>query len=73
MFYKDSALARIPNKLWPLLAVNLVAALSFSLVIPFLWVMTKKYGGNAFVYGILGATFWIIDTERPQSSCSSIE
>lgn len=47
----------IPRKLWPLLAVNFISTLSFSLVIPFLWILNDDFGGNAFIYGLLGATF----------------
>ena len=41
----------------PLLAVNFVGTLGFSIVVPFLVVLVTKWGGNAVVYGILAATY----------------
>lgn len=41
----------------PLLAVNFVGTLGFSIVTPFLVVLVTKWGGNAVVYGILAATY----------------
>ena len=41
----------------PLLAVNFVGTLGFSIVTPFLVVLVAKWGGNAVVYGILAATY----------------
>lgn len=41
----------------PLLAINFVGTLGFSIVTPFLVVLVTKWGGNAVVYGILAATY----------------
>jgi DHA1 family tetracycline resistance protein-like MFS transporter len=46
---------RIP--LLPLLLVNFIGTLGFSIVLPFLVFLVTKFGGNALVYGILGATY----------------
>ncbi len=57
----DSAVAS-PNSpqrspLTPILAVNFVGALGFSIVLPFLIFLVTRLGGNALVYGIMGATY----------------
>lgn len=41
----------------PILAVNFVATLGFSIVLPFLVYLVTRFGGNAFVYGVMGATY----------------
>ena len=41
----------------PLLAVNFVGTMGFSIVTPFLVVLVTQWGGNAVVYGILAATY----------------
>ncbi|MFV2001793.1 MAG: hypothetical protein ACC619_02315 [Paracoccaceae bacterium] len=41
----------------PLLAVNFVGTLGFSIVVPVLVILVTKWGGNAVVYGILAATY----------------
>jgi len=41
----------------PLLAVNFVGTLGFSIVLPFLVFLVDRWGGNALVYGVLGATY----------------
>ena len=43
--------------LFPLLLVNFVGTLGFSIVLPFLVFVVMKYGGNAIVYGLLAATY----------------
>jgi MFS transporter, DHA1 family, tetracycline resistance protein len=43
--------------LFPLLLVNFVGALGFSIVLPFLVFVVMKFGGNAIVYGLLAATY----------------
>jgi len=45
------------RSLTPLYLVNFIGTLGFSIVLPFLVVMVLKFGGNEFVYGILGATY----------------
>jgi len=41
----------------PILAVNFVATLGFSIVLPFLVYLVTRLGGNALVYGVMGATY----------------
>ena len=43
--------------LLPILSVNFVGTLGFSVVLPFLVFLVTKWGGNAFVYGMMGATY----------------
>jgi DHA1 family tetracycline resistance protein-like MFS transporter len=43
--------------LFPLLLVNFVGTLGFSIVLPFLVFLVMKFGGNALVYGLLAATY----------------
>jgi DHA1 family tetracycline resistance protein-like MFS transporter len=43
--------------LFPLLLVNFVGTLGFSIVLPFLVFLVMKFGGNAIVYGLLSATY----------------
>ncbi|NIM51056.1 MAG: MFS transporter [Gemmatimonadales bacterium] len=42
---------------YPILAVNFVGALGFSIVLPFLVFLVTRLGGNALVYGVMGATY----------------
>ncbi len=41
----------------PLLAVNFVGTLGFSIVTPFLVILVTQWGGNAVIYGVLAATY----------------
>ncbi len=43
--------------LYPILAVNFVGTLGFSIVLPFLIFLVTKLGGNALIYGVMGATY----------------
>jgi len=43
--------------IFPLLLVNFISTLGFSIVIPFLVFLVTKFGGNALVYGIIGAVY----------------
>ena len=45
------------TKLFPLLVVNFIGTVGFSLVLPFLVFLVTDWGGNAFVYGVAGATY----------------
>ncbi len=45
------------TRLFPILLVNFIGTLGFSIVLPFLAVLVAKLGGNALVYGSLGATY----------------
>ncbi|MEJ2196186.1 MAG: MFS transporter, partial [Ignavibacteriaceae bacterium] len=46
-----------PLSLYPILAVNFVGTLGFGIVLPFLIFLVTRFGGNAVVYGIMGATY----------------
>jgi MFS family permease len=46
-----------PPSIRPILAVNFVGALGFSIVLPFLIFLVTRLGGNALVYGVMGATY----------------
>jgi MFS family permease len=43
--------------LYPILAVNFVGTLGFSIVLPFLVFLVTRWGGNALIYGLMGATY----------------
>jgi len=44
-------------KLFPILLVTFIDTLGMSVVLPFLIVIVLKMGGNALIYGLLGATY----------------
>ncbi len=48
--------ASATTRLFPILLVNFIGTLGFSIVLPFLAVLVGRLGGNALVYGSLGAT-----------------
>lgn len=43
--------------LFPLYLINFIGTLGFSIVLPFLVFLVDDFGGNAIVYGLLGATY----------------
>ena len=43
--------------LFPILLVNFIGTLGFSIVLPFLVTLVTAFGGNALVYGAMGATY----------------
>jgi DHA1 family tetracycline resistance protein-like MFS transporter len=43
--------------LFPSLCVNFIGTLGFSIVLPFLVTLVDRFGGNALVYGVMGATY----------------
>jgi MFS transporter, DHA1 family, tetracycline resistance protein len=45
------------NQLFPILLINFIGTLGFSIVLPFLVFLVKDSGGNAIVFGILSATY----------------
>jgi MFS family permease len=45
------------TSIYPILSVNFVGTLGFSIVLPFLVFLVTRLGGNALVYGIMGATY----------------
>src|SRR5690349_17375447 len=51
-----ATLVRQPPLL-PILLVNFVGTLGFSIVLPFLVFLVMKFGGNSIVYGLLAATY----------------
>lgn len=51
-----SSLVKQPS-LFPILLVNFVGTLGFSIVLPFLVFLVMKFGGNSIVYGLLAATY----------------
>jgi MFS transporter, DHA1 family, tetracycline resistance protein len=44
-------------QLFPILLVNFIGTLGFSIVLPFLVFLVRDFGGNAIAYGILGAIY----------------
>ena len=46
-----------PVSLFPILFVNFIGTLGFSIVLPFLVFLVTDWGGNAFAYGLVGATY----------------
>ncbi|HYA81908.1 MAG TPA: MFS transporter [Candidatus Bathyarchaeia archaeon] len=51
-----TSLVKQPSLL-PILLVNFVGTLGFSIVLPFLVFLVMKFGGDAIVYGLLAATY----------------
>ncbi len=43
--------------LFPILLVTFVGTLGFSIVLPLLVVLVTDFGGNAIIYGVIGATY----------------
>ena len=43
--------------IFPLLSVNFIGTLGFSIMLPFLVFLVEKFKGNAFLYGALGASY----------------
>jgi MFS family permease len=43
--------------LFPILLVNFIGTLGFSIILPFLVVLVLKLGGNELIYGIMGASY----------------
>src|SRR5215510_3311818 len=52
-----ASLVKQPPALFPILLVNFVGTLGFSIVLPFLVFVVMKFGGNAIIYGLLAATY----------------
>ena len=51
-----ASLVKQPS-LFPILLVNFVGTLGFSIVLPFLVFVVMKFGGDAIIYGLLAATY----------------
>ena len=49
----------MPNvvNILPILTVNFIGTLGYSIVMPFLIYLVVSFGGNAVIYGVLGATY----------------
>ena len=49
----------MPNQIsiLPILSVNFIGTLGYSIVMPFLIFLVAKFGGNSVIFGILGATY----------------
>jgi len=47
----------IPPKIFPILLVNFIGILGYSIVVPILIFIVVDMGGNGFIYGILGAMY----------------
>lgn len=47
----------ISKELFPILPVNFIGILGYSIVIPILIFMVQDMGGNGFIYGFVGATY----------------
>ena len=45
------------DRIFPILLVNFIGTLGYSIILPFMVVLVLKLGGNEMVYGILGATY----------------
>ncbi|MBT3266605.1 MFS transporter [Candidatus Poribacteria bacterium] len=43
--------------LYPILSVNFIGTLGFGIVLPFLVFLVSRFGGNALIYGLIGATY----------------
>jgi len=43
--------------IFPLLSVNFIGTLGFSIMLPFLVYLVREFKGNAFLYGALGASY----------------
>lgn len=45
------------SRIFPILLVNFIGILGYSVVMPILIFIVTDFGGNGFIYGILGATY----------------
>lgn len=45
------------SSVFPILLVNFIGILGYSVVIPILIFIVQDFGGNGFIYGLLGATY----------------
>jgi MFS family permease len=43
--------------IFPILLVNFIGTLGYSIILPFLIILVLKFGGNELMYGIMGATY----------------
>ncbi len=47
----------VQKRIFPILLVNFIGTLGFSIVLPFLVVLVLKFGGNELIYGLMGASY----------------
>jgi MFS family permease len=47
----------LPKKIFPILLVNFIGILGYSVVVPILIFIVIDFGGNGFIYGLLGAMY----------------
>ncbi|SFR34047.1 Predicted arabinose efflux permease, MFS family [Robiginitalea myxolifaciens] len=45
------------SRIFPILLVNFIGILGYSIVVPILIFIVQDFGGNGFIYGVLGATY----------------
>jgi DHA1 family tetracycline resistance protein-like MFS transporter len=43
--------------IFPILLVNFIGTLGYSIILPFLIILVLKFGGNEMTYGVMGATY----------------
>lgn len=43
--------------IFPILLVNFIGTLGYSIILPFLIIVVLKFGGNEMTYGVMGATY----------------
>ena len=49
--------SKTPTSIFPLLLVNFIGSLGYSIIMPFLVFLVTRFGGNAVIYGILGSVY----------------
>ncbi len=52
----SAASPKTPN-IFPILLVNFIGTLGYSILLPFLVILVTKFEGNELIYGIMGATY----------------
>ena len=45
------------NSIFPILLVNFIGTLGYSIILPFLVILVLRFGGSELIYGIMGATY----------------
>jgi DHA1 family tetracycline resistance protein-like MFS transporter len=53
----DNTATAPKSSIYPILAINFVGTLGFSIVLPFLVFLVTRWGGNALIYGLMGVTY----------------
>ena len=46
-----------PLSIFPILLVNFIGTLGYSIILPFLIILVLRFGGNELIYGAMGATY----------------